>query len=110
MTGMERNGDIVLLGAYVNGSRVVCCLNCFGGLWRRAKSMLACALVGNCARRSSSHRHWPGCLPNPICCYADARNPLCPHHTPPLRAQAPLFVHWNNRPWPTNMIAINNHQ
>lgn len=23
---------------------------------------------------------------------------------------APLFVHWNNRPWPTNMIVINNHQ
>lgn len=22
--------------------------------------------------------------------------------------QAPLFVHWNNRPWPTNMIVIDN--
>ncbi|PRW58664.1 Alpha-L-arabinofuranosidase 1 isoform B [Chlorella sorokiniana] len=27
-----------------------------------------------------------------------------------LGAYAPLFVHWNNRPWPTNMIVINNHQ
>lgn len=23
-------------------------------------------------------------------------------------ANAPLFVHWNNRPWPTNMIVIDN--
>ena len=27
-----------------------------------------------------------------------------------MAAYAPLFVHWNNRPWPTNMIVINNHQ
>ncbi|KAL4859616.1 Alpha-L-arabinofuranosidase 1 [Chlorella vulgaris] len=25
-----------------------------------------------------------------------------------LGAYAPLFVHWNNRPWPTNMIVIDN--
>lgn len=28
----------------------------------------------------------------------------------PLAAYAPLFVHWNNRPWPTNMIVIDNHR
>lgn len=65
MTGMERNGDIVLLGAYVSGSRVVCCLNCFGGLWGRAKSMPAWALVANCARQSSRCRCWPCCCPPP---------------------------------------------
>jgi alpha-N-arabinofuranosidase len=27
-----------------------------------------------------------------------------------MAAYAPLFVHWNDRPWPTNMIVINNHQ
>jgi alpha-N-arabinofuranosidase len=27
-----------------------------------------------------------------------------------MAAYAPLFVHWNDRPWPTNMIVINNHE
>jgi len=27
-----------------------------------------------------------------------------------MAAYAPLFVHWNDRPWPTNMLVINNHQ
>ncbi|GAB4817965.1 hypothetical protein N2152v2_005011 [Parachlorella kessleri] len=27
-----------------------------------------------------------------------------------MAAYAPLFVHTNNRPWPTNMIVIDNHQ
>ncbi|KAL4437047.1 hypothetical protein ABPG75_004186 [Micractinium tetrahymenae] len=27
-----------------------------------------------------------------------------------MGAYAPLFVHWNNRPWPTNMIVIDNHR
>lgn len=28
----------------------------------------------------------------------------------PLAAYAPLFVHWSDRPWPTNMIVIDNHR
>jgi alpha-L-arabinofuranosidase len=28
----------------------------------------------------------------------------------PLAAYAPLFVNWNNRPWPTNMIVFDNHR
>ena len=27
-----------------------------------------------------------------------------------MAAYAPLFVHTHNRPWPTNMIVIDNHR
>ena len=27
-----------------------------------------------------------------------------------MAAYAPLFVHWNDRPWPTNMIVFDNHR
>lgn len=28
----------------------------------------------------------------------------------PLAAYAPLLVHWNDRPWPTNMLVFDNHR
>lgn len=38
-----------------------------------------------------------------------ATDPAGPLPLPPSTLlQAPLFVHWNNRPWPTNMIVIDN--
>lgn len=47
-------------------------------------------------------------------CPAHPTPPPLPPFPPPLPAtrchQAPLFVHWNNRPWPTNMIVIDNHR
>ena len=76
MTGMERNSDIVLMGAYVSSSA--------WGLPRRCTALPACPA-----------------------CRAGTPRPSCP---PPCPPQAPLFVHTNNRPWPTNLIVINNHE
>ena len=91
MTGMERNGDVVTLGAYVSG--------------QEGRDVLVEVVSERAARGSRTSLAWGTALLPPQLVL-----PRLLSLPRPCPLQAPLFVHWNNRPWPTNMIVIKNDE
>lgn len=98
MTGMERNGDVVTLGAYVSAhstQRAACGVAKY---LRGRLRLTACGVQGT--RQAGGTSVGLAGMAAMAASLSAGRPPL----------QAPLFVHWNNRPWPTNMIVIDNHR